>query len=532
MEYIYMASNNVQIRDFTRIDAIKSLQSEKLWDIIVIGGGATGLGIAVDAASRGYKTLLVEKHDFAKGTSSKSTKLVHGGVRYLANGDFKLVYAALHERGLIFQNAPHLASIQRFIIPLYHFFSAFKYFSGLTLYDWMAGDLRIGKSKLLSKKAVIRQIPTVKQKGLIGGIAYFDGQFDDARFAINLAQTANEHGATVLNYTNVIQITKDKNGKATGVIFTDSESQKTYTAEAKTIINATGIFVDDILKLDMPDHQNLVRPSQGTHIVLDAHFLGGSDALMVPKTSDGRVLFAVPWHGKVLLGTTDTPLNEHEIEPRPLAEEISFILNTAGSYLNPAPSHTHIRSIFAGLRPLAAPRDNQETKEISRDHKLFTSQSGLISITGGKWTTYRKMAEEAVNLAIQVGQLTPQTCQTKHLRIHGYDTQKRDDHWQIYGADIHHIEALIKENPSFAEKIHPEFDFCIAEVIWACKNEMALKVEDFLARRIRMLLLNAKASLQAAPLVAKTMAQQLGKDEQWIKKELADYHQLVQNYIL
>jgi glycerol-3-phosphate dehydrogenase len=519
---------------FTRNEAIRSIESTQEWDITIIGGGATGLGIAVDAASRGYKTLLVEKYDFAKGTSSKSTKLVHGGVRYLANGDVKLVMSALKERGLIFKNAPHVSFVQSFVIPSYNFFGKMKFLIGLKLYDWLAGKLRIGKSTLLSKSEVIEKLPKVKQKNLIGGIQYFDGQFDDARLALNLGQTASEHGAVVLNYAEASAILKDDKDTVTGIEFIDRDTDKKYTIKSKAVINATGIFVDDILKLDVAAHKNLVRPSQGAHIVIDKKFLGNIDALMIPETSDGRVLFGVPWHDKVLLGTTDTPLNEHQIEPRPLEEEIEFILTTANDYLDNAPTRQDVLSVFAGLRPLAAPTDNDSnsTKEISRDHKLIKSKSGLITITGGKWTTYRKMAEETVDLAITTGNLAPKACQTTTLQIHGYSTERREGHWQVYGSDTEQIKNLVKETPSLGNRLHPNYDFIEAEVVWASRNEMIYNIEDFLARRIRFLLLDAKASLLAAPRVAELMANELQKDENWVKAQLENYSALVKNYTL
>ncbi|MCA5005267.1 glycerol-3-phosphate dehydrogenase/oxidase [Sphingobacterium bovistauri] len=519
---------------FTRNEAIRSIESTQDWDVTIIGGGATGLGIAVDAASRGYKTLLVEKYDFAKGTSSKSTKLVHGGVRYLANGDIKLVMSALKERGLIFKNAPHVSFVQSFVIPSYNFFGKMKFLIGLKLYDWLAGNLRIGKSTLLNKAEVVEKLPKVKQKNLIGGIQYFDGQFDDARLALNLGQTAHENGAVVLNYADVTAITKNSEGIVNGIEFIERDSNKKYTIRSKSVINATGIFVDDILKLDVATHKNLVRPSQGAHIVIDKKFLGNIDALMIPETSDGRVLFGVPWHDKVLLGTTDTPLNEHQIEPRPLEEEIEFILNTADAYLENAPKREDVLSVFAGLRPLAAPTssDSNSTKEISRDHKLIKSNSGLVTITGGKWTTYRKMAEETVNMAISVAALPYKECTTTTLQIHGYSTEKRDGHWQVYGSDTEEIKKLIIETPSLGNKLHERFDFIEAEVVWASRNEMIYNIEDFLARRIRFLLLDAKSSLEAAPRVAALMAQELQKDQNWIDEQLASYNALVKNYTL
>lgn len=518
--------------NFKRDKNLERVKKNSKWDVVIIGGGATGLGIAVDAASRGYKTLLLEKYDFAKATSSRSTKLVHGGVRYLANGDIKLVYSALRERGLIFKNAPHLAKVQSFIIPCYSFYSKWKYLIGLKIYDWMAGSYRIGASKFLSNEQVVSKLTSIKKTGLKGGIIYYDGQFDDARFAINLAQTASMLDATVLNYCDVNAIHKDENGHVSGISFTDLESEETIEITAKTVINATGIFVDDILKMESPTHKNLVRPSQGTHIVIDKKFLGEDDALMIPETDDGRVLFGVPWHDHILLGTTDTPLDIHTIEPRPLEEEIEFILSTAKTYLNPAPTRKDILSVFAGLRPLAAPKDenSKSTKEISRDHKLITSKSGLITITGGKWTTYRKMAEDTVNKAIEIGKLTDAPCITKTLKIHGYLEDKQEGHWQIYGADADLIKDLAIKNPELNQKIHPKFDYIAAEVVWAVRNEMARRLEDVLARRMRMLFLDAKAAMEAAPVVVHIMANELDQTESWEEEELQQFLALGKHY--
>ncbi|WP_312139286.1 glycerol-3-phosphate dehydrogenase/oxidase [Sphingobacterium sp.] len=517
-----------------RKNQLEKIKQTALWDLVIIGGGATGLGTAVDAASRGFKVLLIEKYDFAKGTSSKSTKLVHGGVRYLANGDIKLVIGALKERGLIFKNAPHVSSAQSFVIPLYSTFDKLKYLIGLKLYDWLAGSLRIGKSVLLSKKEVVEKLPHIKQDGLTGGILYYDGQFDDARLAVNLAQTAINHGATVLNYMDAVGIDKDQHGKVSGITFIDTEDGTTYKAVSKTVINATGIFVDDILKLDSATHKNLVRPSQGSHIVIDRKFLDGYDALMIPETSDGRVLFGVPWHDKVLLGTTDIPINTHQIEPRPMEDEIEFILATAKSYLNPYPTRNDILSIYAGLRPLAAPKDNDtgSTKEISRDHKLLVSESNLITITGGKWTTYRKMAQDTVDAAIKVGELAHIACKTMNLPIHGSTNQVQAGHWTYYGIDYHHIQALMQEDERLKELLVPEYDYTKAEVVWACRHELVRQVEDFLARRSRLLLLDAKAAKRAAPVVADLMAQELGKSVDWRDNQIKLFNELANNYLL
>ncbi len=378
---------------------------DTVWDFIIVGGGATGLGIAVDAASRGFKTLLLEQSDFAKGTSSRSTKLVHGGVRYLAQGNIGLVIEALRERGILLKNAPHLVRNENFIIPNYSWLNGIFYSIGLSVYDLLAGKRSFGRSRLISRKELIRRIPNIKQKGLKLGVLYHDGQFDDARLAISLALTAIEQGATVLNYFRVSGLTKEGD-KISGVVATDQETGIQFTLKAKTVINATGVFVDEILMMDEPEARPMVQPSQGIHLVFDKSFLGPHDALMIPKTKDGRVLFAIPWHDRTLVGTTDTPLNAHQLEPKALEEEIQFILDTAADYLTRIPTRKDVLSVFAGLRPLAAPQgDKQKTKEISRSHKLIVSDSGLITITGGKWTTYRKMAEDTVNLAIGVGKL-------------------------------------------------------------------------------------------------------------------------------
>lgn len=512
---------------------LQSINSTPIWDVVIIGGGATGLGIAVDAATRGFKTLLLEQYDFAKGTSSRSTKLVHGGVRYLAMGDIGLVYSALRERGLIFKNAPHLAHAQPFIIPCYSFFSKMKYLIGLKIYDWMAGRYRIGKSTLISKKHTAQYLPGLKTNKLSGGIRYYDGQFDDARLAVNLAQTAAKYGASLINYTKVTGLLKDDDEKITGLLFTDEENHKQYEIKAKTVINATGVFVDAILQMDVKAHKPLVRPSQGSHIMVDRSFLGHENALMIPKTSDGRVLFAVPWQNHLLLGTTDTPINDDNIEPRPLDEEIDFILKTAADYMVKPPQKEDVKSIFAGLRPLAAPtKANNSTKEISRDHKLMVNPSGLITITGGKWTTYRKMAEETVNKAISIGKLEAKKCLTANISIHGYTTHNAGGHWDVYGSDAQHIQKLAETNPRLKEKLHPGFDHIGAEVVWAVKNEMARTVEDVLARRLRILFLDVEKSIEMAPKVASIMASLLDKDEAWITNQVSQYNQLAVRYLL
>lgn len=506
-----------------------------MWDVIVIGGGATGLGVAVDAASRGFKTILLEQSDFAKGTSSRSTKLVHGGVRYLAQGDVSLVYEALHERGLLIKNAPHLVSEQPFIIPNYSWWNKMFYGLGLKVYDWMAGRYRLQKTSLLDKETVARLLPNVRKEGLKGGVEYFDGQFDDARLAVNIAQTCVEQGGVVLNYMKVDGLVKNHQGEVAGVLALDVETGRKYKLDAKAVVNATGVFVNNVLQMDAPNQQPLVRPSQGVHVVVNRSFLNGENALMLPKTPDGRVLFAVPWHGHVLLGTTDTPLENPSLEPTALEAEIDFILQTAGQYLERKPTRKDVLSVFAGLRPLAAPLKNaSSTKEISRSHKLLVAKSGLITITGGKWTTYRKMAEDTIDKAIAVAGLPRRSCVTANLQIHGAINKKNNifGSLSIYGADAEEINLLIADNPEFGVKLHKEYPYMYAEVVWAVRHEMARTVEDVLARRLRVLFLNAKAAIEMAPQVAALMAAELGTDEEWQQKQVDVFTALANNYLL
>lgn len=517
--------------NFNRDIFIKKLDQVKTWDMIIIGGGATGIGIALDAASRGYTILLLEQADFSKGTSSRSTKLVHGGVRYLAQGNIGLVYTALHERGLLLKNAAHLVKQQSFIIPCYSWFETIKYLAGLKLYDLLSGRLSFGRSRFLNRKKLIQQLPSINTKKLIGGVEYYDGQFDDARLAVNLAQTSAEKGGVLLNYFKVTSLLKE-NKKITGVQGIDLESKKKYQLQAKVVINATGVFVDDILQMDEPEKKPLVRPSQGVHIVLHKSFLKNNSAVMIPKTTDGRLLFAVPWHDHVLIGTTDTPIDKYSLEPVVLDAEVQFILNNVKKYLSFAPCYEDILSVFAGLRPLAAPQKNtSSTKEISREHKLMVSQSGLITITGGKWTTYRKMAEETVDKAVEQGKFNSVPCITKNIFIHGCTTVDSKNYMSVYGTDEQCIRAMIKENPSLNKTIVNHFPYTGAEVIWAVKNEMARTVEDVLARRLRILFLNAGAAIEAAPAVARIMATELGYNEDWVKEQVKEFTILANQYL-
>lgn len=500
------------------------------FDIIIIGGGATGLGIAVDAASRGYRTVLLEAHDFAKGTSSRSTKLVHGGVRYLQQGNIKLVMDALRERGILKKNAPHLVKNQSFIVPNYKWWEGPYYGLGLKVYDWMSGSLGLGASEWLSTEEVIERAPTLDPEGLRGGVMYHDGQFDDARLAINLAQTAAAAGAVVLNYFKVTGLLK-ASGKIAGVEVVDVLTGTTQEIQGKAVVNATGVFSDQLQQMDEPGKETSITPSQGIHIVLDKKFLPGESAIMIPNTDDGRVLFAVPWHQKVIVGTTDTLVQRIEEEPVAQEEEIDFLLSHTARYLTQDPGKNDIRSIFAGLRPLVK-SSAKKTAELSRDHSLLLSASGLISIVGGKWTTYRKMAEDAVNAAAVQAGLPYQECKTLDLPIHGHQT---DTDWNepdyYYGSDRKAIQDLQIENPEWAKPLHTDLPYTAAEIIWAVREEQCQTVEDALSRRTRALLLDARASIAAAPEVARLMANEMGRDANWIETQILSFNTIAGTYL-
>lgn len=515
----------------SRKKAFEKIAQTDIWDVVVIGGGATGMGIAVDAANRGFKVLLLEKNDFAKGTSSRSTKLVHGGVRYLAQGNLKLVIEALRERGFLLANAPHLTRLQAFIIPTYRYFDQLFYASGLLLYDALAGKLSLSRTKLLSKKSLVQLMPTIHGKGLKGGIVYADGQFDDARLVMSLALTANDLGGVVLNYANVTGLTKN-DGKVSGVVFIDEENNKTYEIASKSVINATGVFVDSILDMDDKSSPAAVMPSQGVHLVIDREFFPSDHALMIPKTRDGRVLFAVPWKNAVVLGTTDTPLQEISEEPSALNEEIDFILEHFNQYNEKQITKDDIKSVFAGLRPLVKTSNNKSTALASRDHTIIVSSSNLITITGGKWTTYRKMAKDALNNAVFVAKLPIVKCATRSLRLHGYtENIQASSALSIYGSDAKEIQQMMKEDVSMGERIHPDHAYTKAELIWSIRNEMALQVEDILARRSRILFVDAAAAIASVEKVASIMANELKKDNLWIQQQIAMFTELAKGYL-
>lgn len=518
-----------------RAVGIEKLSTQTQWDVIVIGGGATGLGTALDAATRGFSTLLLEAKDFAKGTSSRSTKLVHGGVRYLAQGDVALVREALRERGRLAKNAPHLFKTQAFIIPGEQWWTAPYYTFGLWLYDRLSGKLSIGHTRHLSETQARTRLSGVKNEKIRAGVCYYDGQFDDARLAVTLAQSAIDHGATVLNYFEVIGLDKNSEGKISGVRCKDNASGKEYALQAKAVINATGVFANDIIAMDEPNEKARIVPSQGVHIVLERDFLPGDDALMVPKTSDGRVLFAVPWHDKLVVGTTDTLIKDVQYEPKPLEQEIQFILDTAKDYFKRAPTRADVKSVFVGLRPLAAPKEEgKSTKEVSRSHQVEVSHSGLVHIFGGKWTTYRQMAEDTVDAAIKAGLIPQKSCKTAELALHGsMNTVHLDDNpFAVYGTDAEKITALANQDSKLAEKIHTNYPFTYAQIIWAIEHESALTLEDVLARRIRLLFLDARAAGEAAQTVAEFMAERFNWDSARLNSEIEGFKTLVAQYTL
>lgn len=520
------------MNSFNRILLIKNVKETAEWDVLVIGGGATGLGIAVDAALRGFNTLLVEQNDFAKGTSSRSTKLVHGGVRYLAQGNIRLVTEALKERGFLLKNAPHLSENKSFIIPCYQWLTAMYYAAGLKIYDWLSGRKSIGKSRMIHKTEVEQRLPTIQKASLRCGVLYHDGVFDDARLALNLAQTAIERGAVVLNYFKLISLIKNQDQKICGAKIRNEETNEAFEIKARVVINATGVFSDEILKLDKPLSKPMIRPSQGIHLVLDKSFLQSDDAIMIPKTEDGRVLFAIPWHNNVLIGTTDTPLQTPSIEPRALEKEIEFVLKTSGKFLSKAPRRSDVLSIFAGLRPLVSNGSaSAKTKEISRSHKIIISESGLVSVIGGKWTTYRKMAEDTLNKIMRSGMLPLKSGSTENLSIHGYALeQDKKNRLSVYGSDKIQIERLQMENEYYAQTLNNETSITVAQVIWAMRNEMARTVEDVLARRIRVLFTNSKCAVELAPKVAEIMMKELNQNEEWKNNQLESFMKMAKSY--
>jgi glycerol-3-phosphate dehydrogenase len=509
------------------------LARQEPWDMAVIGGGATGVGIAVDAASRGYSCCLVEMSDFGKGTSSRSTKLVHGGVRYLQQGNISLVMEALKERGILRQNAPHLVHDLAFVVPNYVWWEAPFYGIGMKVYDMLAGQYGFGRSQHLSKKEVLERIPTLEQDGLRGGVLYYDGQFDDARLLIDLAQTAESQGAVLLNYARVVALSHDAEGFVDGLTLEDTESGERHSIRARCVINATGAFSDSIRRIDDPQAEPMIEPSQGVHLVLDRSFLPGDAAIMVPRTSDGRVMFAIPWHDHTLLGTTDTPVESVSLEPVAMEQEIQFILETAGRYLAKEPARADILSVFAGIRPLVRASSAQSTAALSREHTIHVAKSGLLTIAGGKWTTYRRMAEDCVDHAATLAKLDERPCVTRSLNIHGYHQHgEQFGDLRFYGASAPAILELMDALPELKARLHGALPIVAAQVVWAVREEMARTVEDVLSRRTRALFLNARAAIEMAPEVARLMAGELGRDGRWQEEQVWGFASVAQGYVV
>jgi glycerol-3-phosphate dehydrogenase len=517
-----------------RGECLGRLRERGVWDLVVIGGGATGLGTAVDAAARGYRTLLLEADDFTKGTSSRSTKLIHGGVRYLASGQVGLVREALRERGRLLRNAPHVVHDLAFLVPAYAWWERPYYGLGLWLYDRLAGAANLGRSRAVGRDDAETIAPTLRREGLRGGVVYHDGQFDDARLAIALARTFDDLGGTALNAVAVVGLLKDAAGAVRGVRARDAETGEVWELAARGVVNATGVFTDDVRRLDEPEARPLVTVSQGAHIVLDQEFFPGDSAVLIPKTDDGRVLFMIPWHGRVIVGTTDTPIGAPTAEPRPLPQELEFLMAHAGRYLTRAPGPGDVRSLFAGLRPLVAPGGGgkERTSALSREHTVLVSRSGLVTITGGKWTTYRAMGEEAVDLAAKVAGLPARACPTAELRLHGAGPERPSGPFAAYGSDAPALQRLAAERPELAEAIHPRLPYAAVEVVWAARNEAARSVEDVLARRTRSLFLDARASAEAAPRVAALLAAELGRDDRWAGLQASAFRDLASRYLL
>ena len=496
---------------------VRARDGSVTWDVVVIGGGATGLGAAVDAATRGFSTLLLERGDFAQGTSSRSTKLIHGGVRYLRQGHIGLVREALHERGLLRKLAPHLVSDLGFVVPVYDWWEGPFYGLGFKLYDALAGDLGLGPSHTLSKAEVLARLPTIAQDGLRGGVIYHDAQFDDARFAAALVRTLHAAGGVPLNYAPVSGLLKEE-GVVRGVQVGDAlrAGAPTWTVRARVVINATGVFCDAVRRLDQRGARPLIRASQGVHLVLPRAILPGDDAIMVPHTEDGRVLFAVPWQDRVLLGTTDTPVARAVDEPRPREEEIAYLLRHAARYLARAPTRADVLSAFAGLRPLFNAEGGAGTAALSREHAIEVSASGLVTIAGGKWTTYRRMGEEVISRALEGAGLPPRPCVTAE--------------WPIDAAAAEQVAALVREDPALGLPLHARLPVTGAEIVWAARGELAQSVADALSRRTRALLLDAQAAIEAAPAAARLLAAELGHDAAWEHAEVQRFARLARRY--
>lgn len=502
------------------------------WDVLVIGGGATGLGTAVEAASRGFRTLLIERSDFCKGTSSRSTKLAHGGVRYLEQLNLTLVLDALRERGHMLRNAPHIVHDLSFVVPAYSYQSLPYYGFGLKVYERMSGRLSLGASELLSRKETLERVPGVHSAGLRGGILYHDGQFDDARYAMALLRTFQDLGGTALNYVEAVGMI-ERGGKIIGVKARDCEQNATFDLAAKAVINACGVHAEQVLSLDGRQNASLLAVSQGSHFVLPRSFLPGTTALMVPKTADGRVLFAIPWHEATLVGTTDEPVSGIPSEPRSMASEREFLLDHIFRYFDRRPKPEEILSVWSGLRPLVR-KNGAKTSQLSRDHTILVAPSGLVTVVGGKWTTYRRMGQDTIDRAIEVASLPARKSETLDMKLHGWtlDTSGANSEWErVYGSDLPSLQTLSAQEPGLDALLHPRLPYRQREVVWAARYEMARTVEDVLARRTRALFLDARAAIEAAPVVACLLAKELKKNETWRDNQVTAFNEIAQGYV-
>jgi glycerol-3-phosphate dehydrogenase len=517
----------------TRQEVLSELgNAAQPWDVLVIGGGATGLGAAVEAAARGYRTLLVERSDFVKETSSRSTKLVHGGVRYLEQMNLTLVLDALRERGHMLRNAPHLVHDLCFVVPAYSYFSLPYYGVGLKIYERLSGRLSFGRSELLSRKSTLEKLPGVTGEHLRGGILYHDGQFDDARYGIALLRTFQDLGGTAINYVEATGLI-ERGGKIIGIKARDREDGADFDVQARAVVNASGVHAEETLALDGRARGSLLVISQGSHFVLPRSFLSGDTALMIPKTADGRVLFAIPWLGALIVGTTDVPVDGTSPEPRALPEEKAFLRDHIARYLGHAPRPEEILSVWSGLRPLVR-KGGIKTSKLSRDHTILVSASGLITITGGKWTTYRRMGQDTMDRAAQVAALPKRSSPTLDLKLHGWtpEATTANSAWEcVYGSDLPALRALSAEDASLDCLLHPRLPFRLREVVWAARYEMARTVEDVLARRTRALFLDARAAMEAAPAVANLLARELHRCDAWTADDLRSFQETAKGYL-
>ena len=515
-----------------RADILRQLGEQSTWDVLVVGGGASGLGAAVEAASRGYRALLLERIDFAKGTSSRSTKLVHGGVRYLEQFNISLVLDALRERGFMRRNAPHLVHDLCFVVPAYSYSSLPYYGFGLQLYERLSGSHSFGRSRFLSRDHILDLLPEIVSEGLRGGILYHDGQFDDSRYAISLLRTFQDLGGTAINYVGAVGLLQ-RNGKTIGLKARDVENDTRLDIEAKVVINASGVHIEKILAMDGPLQGPVITVSQGTHFVLPHNFLPGKTALMIPKTADGRVLFAIPWHGTTIVGTTDEPVESSSDEPRALEIEKKFLLDHITRYFGRTPTPSEILSVWSGQRPLVR-NGNNKSSQLSRGHRVMVSDSGLITVAGGKWTTYRRMGQDMIDRASEVASLPARPSTTTSLKLHGWQdgASSGSSEWeQVYGSDLPMLKTLSDEDPALAQLLHPRLPFRLREVVWAARYEMARTVEDILARRTHALFLDARAAIEAAPLVASILAKELHRSTSWMKEDLASFLSIADGYV-